>query len=107
MTIGGPPLVQIRGPTVTDGTQLPPAQTRFDAVQSFPHVPQFSLSFQRSTQSWPHFMIWLPVPFVGVVQPEEQTPAEQASPAAQARPQAPQLFGSTLVFRHVPLHSVW
>ena len=40
-------------------------------------------------------------------QPAEQAPAEHACGAAQCTPQAPQLFGSTLVGMQMPLQSVW
>jgi len=76
--------------------QLPAEQTAF-ALQTFPHAPQLSGSFWRSTQVPPQ-SIW--------PAGQAQAPALQTPPAGQTLPQAPQLAGSAVRLTHSPPHWV-
>ena len=68
-------------------------------AQGTPHAPQFESLLRRSTQAAPHAVR-------PVVQPVVvHTPAEQTSPVMHALLQAPQWFGSDVMFTQLPWQS--
>src|SRR4051812_15625039 len=101
-TIGGPPPTHLggAGPTGVTGTHAPSLQPLLPVHAAFEQLPQCPLSVLRSIH-------WLPHLVSGAGQVVEHPLETHAWPAAHMWPQLPQLFGSTDVGMHAPLHSVW